>query len=326
MRMASTRSVAPPAREDPRHGRGDIVEIQRARIVAALAEVARARGVAAATVSEITAASGVSRRTFYELFADRHDCFRAAFDLGVAQAAQQVVPAYRAGGTWRERVRGGLAALLQFLEDEPDLGALCVVDVLGAGHEVLTHRAEVVNVLISAVEEGGAEVRGEPLARMTAEGVVGAVLAILHARLVQAKAPPMTGLLGSLMEMIVLPYLGRAAAVREAARPAPPPRRVDHVNGNPLRNLDVRLTYRTVRTLSAIAAHPGASNRQVSGAAGVGDQGQISKLLARLEHAGLVRNAAHNPGARGEPNSWTLTDRGRDLERMVGERVALGDS
>ena len=52
----------------------------------------------------------------------------------------------------------------------------------------------------------------------------------------------------------------------------------------------MRLTYRTLRVLAEIAAAPGISNREVAEAAGVRDPGQISKLLARVEGLGLVRN------------------------------------
>src|SRR5580704_18172489 len=165
-------------------GRNGVAEIQRARMIAALIEVARERGVGGMTVADIVARSGVSRRTFYELFADRDDCFLAAFDMAVEQAAQRVLPAYGAPGAWRERIRAGLGALLEFLEDEPGMGALCVVDALGAGPRAIERRAEVVDALIDAVHGGRHELRGSARpTRMTAEGVVGAVLAVLHARL-----------------------------------------------------------------------------------------------------------------------------------------------
>jgi hypothetical protein len=81
----------------------------------------------------------------------------------------------------------------------------------------------------------------------------------------------------------------------------------------------MRLTYRTVRVLRAIAAQPSASNREVSLAAGISDQGQISKLLARLQKRGLIANAgrAGNGFTRGEANAWTLTDTGQWLADSV---------
>jgi DNA-binding MarR family transcriptional regulator len=197
----------------------------------------------------------------------------------------------------------------------------------------LERRARVVGVLVDAVHEGRREARGAAKpTRLTAEGIVGAVLGVLHARLSKGDArcnggaEPMAGLLGPLMAMIVLPYLGHAAAARETARPVPRRRRpvLAPRRGDPLRELDMRLTYRTVRVLVAIAAlgggesHP--SNRQVSDAAGVSDQGQISKLLARLEHLGLIENAG--VPVRGEPNAWRLTAKGQDVERTIRRQAA----
>ena len=141
-------------------------------------------------------------------------------------------------------------------------------------------------------------------------------------------AQPMVALLGPLMGMIVLPYLGQAAAVRETARPASTRKRAARPPGDPLRELDMRLTYRTVRVLLAIAEleqrrGPGPSNRRVSEAADVADQGQISKLLARLEHLGLIENAGAGP-ARGEPNVWRLTSKGAEIERTIRRQAVPG--
>jgi AcrR family transcriptional regulator/DNA-binding MarR family transcriptional regulator len=298
-------------------GRGGVGEIQRARIVGAMVDVVRERGVAGVTVAHVVARSGVSRRTFYELFEDREECLMAAFELALARAGERVLAAYALGRGWRERLRGALGALLGFLDDEPALGALCVVDMLGAGGPALARRASVLDALVDAIDEGRGEARvGLKPTRLTAEGVVGAVLSVLHARLVQGAGESLLGLLGPLMGVIVLPYLGPAAAGREAARPGPKRRRASHTHDDVLRDLDMRLTYRTVRVLLAIAAQPGASNREVADAAGIVDQGQISKLLTRLGHLGLIENIGGEP-AKGEPNSWRLTSKGRQLEQTI---------
>jgi AcrR family transcriptional regulator len=307
-------------------GRGDVVDLQRARIITGMVEVVAERGVARSTVAHVVARSGVSRRTFYELFSDREDCFLAAFDQAVEHAAARVLPAYREAGSWVERVRMGLRALLEFLDDEPGLGRLAVVDALGAGPAALERRARVVGVLIDAVDSGRREPRAaKGLGRFTAEGIVGAVLAVLHARLTERERRPMVGLLGPLMGLIVLPYQGRAVAEREVARRAPRRRPAAPAPADPLRDLEMRLTYRTVRVLVAIAALEGRganpSNREVSDAAGVADQGQISKLLVRLERLGLIVNVGEGH-ARGEPNAWRLTQRGRDVERTISRQAA----
>jgi AcrR family transcriptional regulator len=317
-------AAAMPSLERLRPGRDSLSRdkvdgIQRARILSAMATVVTEQGLPAATVANVVARAGVSRRTFYELFADREECFIAAFDHATALAGVAVLPEYEQPGAWRERIRAGLSAFLEFLDDEPELGALCVVHSLGAGPAALERRARIVAGLIAAVDEGEAEGarKSTPTAPLTAEGVVGAVLAVIHARLVVPTGRPMVELLGPLMNMIVLPYQGVAAANKELARPAPKvlarPRRPA---GDPLKDLDMRLTYRTVRVMIAIASAPGSSNREVGAAAGIADQGQISKLLQRLTSLGLIENtgAGHS---RGEANAWQLTGKGQEVERTI---------
>jgi AcrR family transcriptional regulator len=313
-------------REEP-FSRDRVDEIQRARVLSAMGEVVGERGAAGATVAHVVARAGVSRRTFYELFADREECFLAAFDRAVGRIAERVLPAYeQAGGRWQEQIRAALLALLAVLDEEPELGALCVVHALGAGQRALERRARIVGALVAAVEEGrGGARKGRPPAPLAGEGVVGAVLAVLHARLLRRRGhEPLTDLAGPLMSMIVLPYLGPTAAERELARPAPPaaPRR-RRTREDPLKGLDMRLTYRTVRMLMAIGAQPGASNRAVGAAAGILDQGQTSKLLQRLKQLGLVDNASSGP-APGEANAWLLTPRGQQLQHTIQLQSGAG--
>jgi chromosome segregation and condensation protein ScpB len=68
--------------------------------------------------------------------------------------------------------------------------------------------------------------------------------------------------------------------------------------------------------LATIAAEPGINNREVGDIAGVNDQGQISKLLQRLQRNGLIANHQIER-ARGEPNAWTLTERGRAIHAAI---------
>jgi AcrR family transcriptional regulator len=318
---ARSRRAIPQSRGSSRElDRGDVAEFQQARLVAALVEVVDERGIGEVTVADVVKRSGVSRRTFYELFDDREACFTAAFEEAVRRAGTRVVPVFGGPGSWRERVRAALQELLGFLEDEPGLGALCVIDALSAGPGPLARREQIVQVLIDAVDEGRGQARVGPRpTRLTAEAVVGAVLAILHTRLGARRfgeGSSLMDLLGPLMGIVVLPYFGQAAATQEANKPAMQRERVMRPLEVPLRELEMRLTYRTLRVLLAIASAPGASNRRIAEAAGVTDQGQISKLLARLEHLGLIAN--HSDGhIRGEPNAWDLTPRGRQIEHLA---------
>lgn len=300
-----------------------VVEIQRARLLAAMTDVVRERGPANATVAYVVERAGVSRRTFYELFEDSEDCFLAAFDDGIARASRRVREAYDPTAKWAVRIRGALIALLDFLDVERGVGWLLIVGSLGAGSRALEHRRRVLALTIAVIDEGRTEARSaRELSALTAEGLVGAVFSVIHGRMVEDRDRPLVELANPLMSMIVTPYLGPAAARRELERPVPKNApRPPVVSGDPLRGLPMRITYRTVRVLIALAERPGSSNRQLGEAAGIGDQGQTSKLLGRLHRLGLVEN--HGPGHRsGESNNWTLTPRGQEIEQAVAAHGA----
>jgi AcrR family transcriptional regulator len=313
------RGVAVPERDGL--GRGHVTDIQRARMVAAMIDVVSERGRSNATVAHVVSRSGVSRRTFYEVFVDFEDCFLAALDRSIARASQYVLDIYDPKRKWRERIGSAVVGLLEFLEDEPGMGRLCIVETLGAGPRVHERRVAVLDVVIAAIDEGRLESRStKTLPPLTSEGIVGGVLSVLHARLLAPAGArdPLLELNGALMGMIVLPYLGPGAAAKESARPTPERHsRPRSASTDPLRDLEMRLTYRTVRVLLAIAAASGASNREVGVAAGIDDQGQISKLLSRLEKLGLIENSRGGQ-VRGAPNAWMLTKKGVEVEQLIG--------
>jgi AcrR family transcriptional regulator len=107
------------------------------RILAAMAEVASERGAGSVTVAHVVARAGVSRRTFYDLFADREECFLAAFEQAIGRVGAPIIEAYEHESAWREQIRTGLWTLLVFLDEEPATARLCVVESLAAGPRVL---------------------------------------------------------------------------------------------------------------------------------------------------------------------------------------------
>lgn len=302
-------------------GPARVLEIQRSRIVAAMVKESSERGAANVSVAHVVGRAGVSRRTFYEVFPDREACFLGCFEEGVARATKHVLAAYDPDAGWAERLRSALTGALSFFDEEPGLAQLLIVGSLGAGPEALERRRSVLARIIAFVDEGRRETKaGAELPSLTAEGIVGGVLSVLHSRLSDEQRGSLLALSGPLMSMIVLPYLGPAAARRELARPAPVARMTPtHSDADTLRDLDMRLTYRTVRVLLAVAATPGGSNRQLADASEIADQGQISKLLARLQRLGLIENTLGG-SVRGAPNSWVLTDRGWEVQAALASR------
>ncbi len=306
--------------------RGRVTEIQRSRMLAAALEAVEEVGYSRMTVAQVIGRAKVSRNTFYDVFADREDCFLAALGQAVSQVGKLVRGSYEQESAWRDGVRVGLAELLAFLDAEPALARLCLVEALGAGPRVLERRAEVLEELAEVVDRGRfvtSAIREPP--EVAAEGVVGAVFAVLHTRALEDGGEPFCDLLGSLMNIVVLPYLGARAASREMSRPAPAVQRSSESaadtgqSRDPLAGLSMRLTYRTVRVLVVIGEQPGACNREIAERSGVTDQGQISKLLSRLARLELVENTGEGQ-EKGGPNAWHLTPRGARVERATRPR------
>ena len=301
-------------------------EIQRARLLAAAVRAVEELGYPDTSVADITSRARVSRRTFYELFSDREECLAAALEDVLGLIAAELAGVGLDGLAWRERVRGGLWAILSFFDREPALARVCVVQALRGGPRVLERREGVLARLAGVVDEGrlGSE-RAARCTSLTAEGVVGAAFSIVYSRLLRGERGSLTGLFGELTGMIVLPYLGPAAARREQERAVP----VAAASGvragggvvesvaDPLGGVSMRLTYRTARVLEGIAEHPGASNREAGECAGISDPGQVSKLLARLERLGLLVNRTGGGRVMGEPNAWTLTAKGVVVARNI---------
>jgi AcrR family transcriptional regulator len=305
--------------------RGQVTEIQRGRMLAAAIETVEEVGYARMTVAQVISRARVSRKTFYDVFADREDCFLCAYKEAVGRAAALAREAYERESSWCEGIRAALARLLAVMDEQPSLAKLCVVEALGAGDRVLEHRGRTLDEFARVIDRGRfvSSAGGEP-PEVTAQGIVGAVSAVLHARLLDRGTESLTDLQGPLMSMIVLPYLGAGAASRELRRA---PLQLRHDGGppgpaaqrDPLEGLDMRLTYRTVRVLSVISGRPGASNREVAEGSGIVDQGQISKLLGRLARLQLIENAGEGH-ERGASNAWHLTSRGAQVERATRPR------
>jgi AcrR family transcriptional regulator/DNA-binding MarR family transcriptional regulator len=312
----------------PRGGGLYVSELQRTRLLEAAFAVIAEQGYRRMAVRKVSERAGVSSKTFYDLFTDREDCFLAAFDHAVDELATVARPAYEAESDWAASIRAGLAALLYFLDGEPALRRLVFVEALGAGPRVLERRAQVLEALEQIVDKGRTDMKdASELPPLTAEGVVSATFGVIHARLSQPHPEPLSALLNALMATIVLPYRGRRAAAQELAHPvskAGPrtlpaeglhrrPADKSRFSGPAGRTSGSRagLTVRTYAVLAAVSEHPGVSNREVSDLVRVSDQGQISRLMMRLQEQGLVENTGGQ--TQGVAKAWRLTSRGEEL-------------
>ena len=94
---------------------------------------------------------------------------------------------------------------------------------------------------------------------------------------------------------------------------------------DPFKGLPIRFTYRTARVLDTIASEGGQgscpSNRHIADTSGIADEGQMSRLLRRLESCELIENRGEGH-AKGEPNAWALTERGQAIQSAIAVQTA----
>jgi AcrR family transcriptional regulator len=171
------------------------------------------------TVAAICTRAGVSRPRFYAAFAGREDLTVALFDDLGAEIGSALLAAYGMEKEWVDSVRAALRELLTLFDESPQMARFLIVSSLAGGALMLAHRASAAQTLVAALELGSPLV--DPvLARPSfgAEALVGTVAAVLHARLLEEPVPPLQGLCGSLMGMIVLSRRGTIDARSELCR------------------------------------------------------------------------------------------------------------
>ena len=187
---------------------------KRQRILRGMLEAVGAEGYERATVQCALDRAGVYRQAFYDSFEDKEDCYLKALDVGAQWVEAEMRGAATGGTTWRGQLRGGLAGLLRFLDDEPDIGRAILVEVHAAGPRAVAKRTAAMARAAAWMDRGREESDGTAPA-ISAEAVVAGILAVLHTRLAVGQSDDFMHLLPELMYLAVLPYFGPEEAAGE---------------------------------------------------------------------------------------------------------------
>jgi AcrR family transcriptional regulator len=209
-----------------RHGlpRRFIVHNQRERMLLAVAEAVAEQGFATTTVADIIARARLSRRTFYEHFADKEECFLAAYDTVVEQLLGAVGQAYEQADGWAQKVHDGLETFLAYLAAEPAFARMCIVEVVAAGPDARGRRDAAMRVFVDFLEPGrDAAPKGIVVPALAADVVVGGIYEIIYSRLQRNAADELVEMLPEILYCALVPYIGHAEAekaVRETRQRA----------------------------------------------------------------------------------------------------------
>jgi AcrR family transcriptional regulator len=207
-----------------RHGysREQVAHHQRERLIAGLAEAVAEKGYAAVTLTDITKHAKVSRRVFYANFESKEQCFLAAFEVVVGHLRELAAEAVEGIAEWPQQAIAATRATLAFLASEPELARLCLVESRGAGPAVMERFNRAAAELAPLLAQGRAErpAAERPLPDSTEDSTIGALVSLVHRKVVAGEAEQLGDLLADCAELALLPYLGPAEATRLARQAA----------------------------------------------------------------------------------------------------------
>jgi AcrR family transcriptional regulator len=185
----------------------------------AVVELVAERGYRAVTVADIVKRAAIARLKFYENFSSKADCFLAAYDRGVEEAAGAVEEACAEHpDSFPERVAAGIEALLGFVSAHPALARACLVEAPSLGPAMAGRRQAAMAAFAPLLREARAEGAAAELPETTEESVFDGLYWLLYDAILSGGPARIEELRPQLVEFALLPFLGAAAAASVAAR------------------------------------------------------------------------------------------------------------
>jgi AcrR family transcriptional regulator len=202
-----------------RHGlsREFVSQNQQERLVAGTIAAVAERGFRETTVTDISAAAGVSRRTFYSYFQTKEECYTATFDLLEEHLFARLGEARAKGSSWTAQVRSRIAALLAFLGANPDLIRFALIAPPAAGGPVAERNRHLLERLVETLTEGAPEEGSHStVGEVQREAMAGSISAVLAT--MAGRGDPIDDALPELLELVLSPFVGRRRAMTAAQR------------------------------------------------------------------------------------------------------------
>ncbi len=263
---------------------------QRATLMAVMTELAAERGWQSVSVELLCERSGMSKRTFYGVFADREECFVAAMQRAVEDIAGQVRSAVGApDGPLADRIGRALASLIYELDVDRHRAWLVGVEAGNRSARARRVRDRALEPLAVAIDAAG-----DGPGPATGAAAVGAIVELVYRHLTGPDAETaLTALVAPVAFLVYAPLEGRRAALGRAEALAAATAAMDTLPSvAPLAEElapGLKLTRLTEATIVYLADHPGACNVVVAAGVGVEHDSQMSRHLRRLERAGVAR-------------------------------------
>jgi AcrR family transcriptional regulator len=189
---------------------------QRDRLAAGIIACVAERGYHETTISQIAAASGVSRRTFYSYFDSKQACFLSTFEMIEDHLVEVMGEAGEAEKTWPAKVRAELEAMLDALQANPNLVRFALIAPPAAGGALLERYRTFLERLIAVVRDGHPAGRGRQPSEGAELAMAGGLASLLVGKVNAGEGASLTELLPELVELVLTPYIGHSKAAKQA--------------------------------------------------------------------------------------------------------------
>ncbi|HEX7278465.1 MAG TPA: TetR/AcrR family transcriptional regulator [Solirubrobacterales bacterium] len=193
-------------------------ESRRDLILAAMIRVVGAKGYKATSVADVIEEAGTSRTTFYKHFDDKHECFLAAYEGLVERVFGQVVASCDGEQPWLDRMRTGLATIVDLFAVDPTLARTAVVEVAAAGADARQLHWNAVARFTEFLDAGRELAEGRELPENIALMSAGAVSGLIFDEVLAGRAERLPAMLPDLLFAMLVPYIGPRAAADEMRR------------------------------------------------------------------------------------------------------------
>lgn len=188
----------------------------RERLLEAMLTESGERGYEQVAVRHVIARAGTSRATFYKHFADREDCFAQAHRDASEWLYRRLTGVARRQPDWRSGLRAALAELLELCANQPAIARAIFVEAHAAGERAQAQRRELMERLSRALDSARREIPSRQAPPpVTSSFIVGAIDALVCAKLMDGDAERAPDMLPGLLHFVVMQYFGEAAAWEE---------------------------------------------------------------------------------------------------------------